>query len=236
MADEFNDIVRLRSKVFDKLHEWPGYETYSRVTQAFPSLEVYLAGGVVRNAVLGQDIHCKDFDLFFGGDHVDAALHVWAEDGNMKLGPYGCPRWMPRLNSGPYCDLIPIRRFTPGLWPCEDIVDVLNQFDITGNAMAFCLRSGRFFNPQNGLRDMERRILRCVRFDYPDEPFAPGQSLSRLGVLWFRMLHYASTLNLRIEPITLDWLTERVHFLSAKGAFAALFFEPEIDCSILNGL
>ncbi len=230
-----DQIVTLRTQVFGLFHEWAGAKPCLRVLAQFPSLEIYLAGGVVRNAVLGREVQPKDFDLFLGGDSVDAALQAWSSEGRTTAGPYGCPRWSPG-GTGAYCDMIPIRRFTPGLWPCEDIVDVLNQFDFTGNALAFDLRDGVFFNPQNGLRDMRRRSLRAVRFDYPDEPFMAGQALGRRAILWFRLLHYAATLGLELEPITRQWLIDGKKAFGQKAVFAASFFEPAVDRSTLHTL
>ncbi len=234
MSTPTNSVETLRQAVTALLEAWPGYNTFRRIAAMFPLLELYLAGGVVRNAVLRRSAQPKDFDFFLSGQQIDSALEAWADNGEMIPGPYGCPRWFPSLDCTSYCDLIPVSRFTPGLWPCEDITDVLNQFDITANAMAFDLRTGHFFDPQNGYRDASRGVLRCVRFDYPDEPFAPGQQLTRLAVLWFRIVHYATTLELSIEPITRRWLNDRRHTIRDKERFAKTFFPPAIGPDVLR--
>jgi hypothetical protein len=217
---ESDDVARA---AFEALGGWPGYQALAGVMNEVPELQVYLAGGVIRDFFLGRSEPPKDFDFFLGGPVVDRALTMLEAEGSMRTGPFGSPRWYPR-GAGDYCDLIPIERFYNGLWRCEDIVDALNQFDFTGNAVAVDVRTGEFYNPQNGRRDMERRVMRMVRFDYPDEPIAPGQSISRRTVLWFRVLHYAAAFGLAIEPVTKAWLIRHRGFFEYADSFSATFF------------
>ena len=112
---------------------------------------------------------------------------------------------------------------------CENIVDALNQFDFTGNALAVDVRGDRLFDPQNGLRDMRQRLMRMVRFDYPDEPILPGNRLGRLTVLWFRILHYAAELDLAIEPVTRGWLVRHGSAERHLDVFSEDFFVPNLD-------
>jgi hypothetical protein len=200
----------------------------------FTGVEVYIAGGVVRNVLLDREVQSKDFDLFLAGEGIEAAIAAWSEQGELDIGPFGSPRWYPERSVRQYCDLIRIDRFSNGLWACEDITDALNQFDFTGNAVAVDLRTGRFFDPQNGRRDLARRIMRSVRFDYPDEPIVLGHPLARLVVLWFRLVHYAGTLGLKIEPITRRWLVDRIAYRDQLGTFARVFFEPQLDNASLE--
>jgi hypothetical protein len=228
MMDATGELESIRQDVFDALRVWAGYPALVQVMSQFPHLKVYLAGGVVRNVILGQGTGPKDFDFFLGGEDVDQSVRSLGESGRLLSGPYGSPRWQPRPDV-PYCDLIPITQFVPGLWPCEDIIDVLNQFDITGNAVAIDLRNGELFDPQNGCRDLRRRVLRAVRFDYPNGPIVPGHPLNRLVVLWFRLIHYAASLGLSIEPLTRKWLADRASYRTYHALFAATFFEPHTD-------
>lgn len=214
------------ARVRRALDSWPGYKSLSRVAESFSDVQIYVAGGVVRDIILGRQSDPKDFDFFVDGPSVPQALAALADAGQMDTGPFGSGRWTPAGASRVYCDVIPISRFSNGLWRCEDFTDALNQFDFTGNAVGFDVRGGRFFDPQNGRRDLERRIMRAVRFDYPDEPIVPGHALSRLTVLWFRILHYARVLELTIEPVTLRWLADHSAFRVRRGAFATTFFEP----------
>lgn len=208
------------------LQAWVGYQTLAEVLASCPELKVFVAGGAVRNCVLDPPRPVRDFDFFLDGPSFPRAIKILEGHGSLQQTPYGSPRWHPANHPEQYADFIPIRDFRPGLWPCEDIVDVLNQFDFTASALAFDLRTGQGFNPQNGLRDLTRRTMRMVRFDYPEGPFIPGAGLSRNAVLWFRILHYASMLGFGIEPFTLDWLRAHRDYQRHAVDFSALFFRP----------
>lgn len=209
---------------FEALRLWPAYSVLSAVLDELPDLRVYLAGGVIRDICLGRQATPKDFDFFLGGASADDALAALTSHGSMETGPFGSPRWYPVNEPGQYCDLISIDQFYNGLWRCEDIVDALNQFDFTGNAVAIDLRDGMFYDPQNGRRDMQRRIMRMIRFDYPDEPIGPGQALTRPVVLWFRVLFYARRFGLTIEPLTRNWLIAHQAYREHADTFAKTFF------------
>ncbi|MGM9513497.1 hypothetical protein ACS5PK_04505 [Roseateles sp. DB2] len=196
--------------------------------QTFPDLQVFLAGGVIRQLMTGHGTAPKDFDCFLAGPSVEQAVASLAREGTLHRTPYGAPRWYPQGEPSCYADLIPIADFVPGLWPCEDIVDVLNQFDFTANAVAIDLRSWVTYDPQHGLRDARRRVMRMVRFDYPSGPYIAGASLDRNVVLWFRVIHYASTLALEIEPLTAGWLRQHRRWCSHEAEFARLFFKPDL--------
>ncbi len=220
------DTASIVQPVIASLEAWPGYRALSEVIASLAELEIYLAGGVVRDSILGRKHSPHDFDFFLGGGEVvEEALTMLERYGRMWSTPFGSPRWQP-VEGPVHCDLVPIARFDDGLWPCEDIIDVLNQFDFTGNAVAVDLRTGAFFDPQNGQRDLLRRVLRAVRFDFAEEPIALGQALTRRTVLWFRLLHYASKLSLTIEPITLSWLLEHRELEHRAKAFEVAFFRP----------
>src|SRR5678816_3587822 len=107
-----------------------------------------------------------------------------------------------------------IQRFHNGYGRCDDIVQILRQFDFTANAMALDLRSGRFHDPFDGTGDLRRRIMRAVRLDIPDEPVVPGHDLTRAQCLWLRLIHYTLRVGLDIEPETLAWL--RGHALALR--------------------
>ena len=205
------------------LKSWVGYQGIAEILTECSDLQVFLAGGAVRNCFLTPRLEVRDFDFFVNGTSLERALKILERHGTLMQTPYGSPRWHPLQNSEYYADFIPIGDFKPGLWQCEDIVDVLNQFDFTASALAFDLRTKRGFDPQNGFRDLTRRTMKMVRFDYPDGPFIPGATLSRNGILWFRILHYAKVLKLTIEPLTLNWLRSR-NYQQHANIFSALFF------------
>jgi hypothetical protein len=209
---------------FNVLQAWSGLTPLEGLIEDLPNMKIYLAGGVLRNIILGKSYKYKDFDFFVDVAHIDLAVTHLKLYGSIERSPFESPRWYPNGAANVYCDLIAIERFYNGLWRCEDIVDALNQFDFTANAVALNLRSGEFYDPVNGLRDIHRRVLRAVRFDYPDEPFMPGQRLTRLQVLWLRFVHYTAEYNLSIEPVTLRWLQEHEHYADGADEFSQIFF------------
>jgi len=203
---------------------WGGYPDVRRLMREFPGMDIYLAGGAIRDRLLGIDKPAKDIDLFVGARGVEGFLRELEQIGSLSRGPFGSPRWYPGREPACYADVIPIAGFYNGLWRCEDMRDVLNQFDFTGNAIAMDLRTGRLLDPVNGLRDLARRQMRAVRFDYPDEPINADCTLTRPAVVWLRMLHYAAACNLTIEPLTRAWLEAHASYRRDAAEFESLFF------------
>lgn len=216
------------STALQALRGWVGFPALEQAMREFKDTEIFLTGGVLRDSIQPDFRAPKDFDLFMGQVNPNEFLTRIAETGRVELGPFGSPRWFPLGNAGTYADIVPIERFYNGLWKCADILDVLNQFDFTANAIALNLRSRELFDPQNGVRDARARIIRAVRFDYPDEPLPSDSRLSRLGILWIRLIHYANTLKFDIEPVTKKWLLDNSQFDLQKKAFGEVFFEPSL--------
>ena len=195
----------------------------------YPYLKAYIAGGVAREVIRGCRRGAKDFDFFISGADSDAFLRDLSRFGELSYGPFGSPRWTPSPNKRSiYADVIVIERFNNGLWQCEDMVDALNQFDFTANAIGFDLRSETILNPQNGVRDATRNVMRAVRFDFPDEPIPGAPDLSRLGVLWIRLVHYSNILSMEVEPHTKTWIMGNGRYSDQVSDFARTFFRPEL--------
>lgn len=211
------------------LGEWPGFPAFDKAFTETHDVSAYLAGGAVRDLVSAKGHRPKDFDFFLGGGGVKTFIDSLKQNGSLVSGPFGSPRWFPQNISTQYADVIPISTFYNGLWRCDDILDVLNQFDITVNAVAIDLRTGSVFNPQNGLRDLERRTIRAVRFDYPDEPISETCSLTRQSVLWHRLQYYARATGFVIEPLTASWLRRNDRFAADEPRFRETFLSALPD-------
>src|SRR5579871_4433253 len=176
------------SAVKNVLDSWPGYRPLRAALLHQPNVMVYLGGGVVRQTMLKGVRPVKDFDLYFDAPNSDEFLEELSQSGQIEFGPYGSPRWTPAPEGSLYADLIPIRRFTNGVGPCENIVDVLNQVDFTLNAVAVDLRTGEVFDPQNGCRDALQGIMRAVRFDRPRRIIRPEIPVTHQSALWHRLV------------------------------------------------
>lgn len=216
----------LEDEVVSVLSEWQGYRIFMEFLAEFQDLQVFLAGGVIRDVLLGRAVKPRDFDFFVPKKYVDLMLPNLQKNGQLEIGPFGSPRWCPRAEE-PYCDIVPIEQFDVGLGRCYNIIDVLKQFDFTGNAVAFDLRNRSFIDPLNGTCDLSSRVMRAVRFDYPAKPFAKGQILTCRAILWFRILHYATILKLDIEPRTRRWLRQNTDCRAEYELFSKLFLASE---------
>ncbi len=217
------DCSTICARVYKSLEAWSGFSIFDSLMKEYPGLDLYLAGGAVRDTILGIRSKKYDFDFFLGGKQVQSAISYLGLNGSMTLGPFGSSKWLPKWATLP-SDIVPIDKFYNGLWICNDIIDVLNQFDFTGNAVAIDIRTGQFFDPQNGFRDLQNRIMRAIRFDYPDEPINQTLRITRPAVVWFRILHYASERNLTIEKITYNWLQLHNSYKTFRREFQSTFF------------
>jgi tRNA nucleotidyltransferase (CCA-adding enzyme) len=214
------------------LVKWRGWSRVAALLTERPEMVLYLAGGALRDLLAGLSSRSNDLDFFFAEESdLDDVAHQLGHEGRIERNVFGSPRWYPAGEDDLYCDLMAIRRFHNGLGRCRDILDVLGQFDFSGNAMALDLRSGRFFDPFDGASDLRRHIMRAIRFDHPDEPLVPGHDLSRTQVLWLRLVHYTALLGLEIEPATLAWLREHAPALRKRARFEEVFhrLHPRTD-------
>ncbi|WP_163780003.1 hypothetical protein [Myxococcus vastator] len=191
----------------------------------------YLTGGAVRNIALGRKEQ-KDLDVLLDGSTLDMLKTGLAGHGTIHIGAFGHIAWYPE-KEGHFCwEFQVISKTITGLWPCEDIIDVLNCVDFTGNAIAYDMRTGEVFDPLNGCRDMARRILRGVRFDRREDRICDGK-IPYPAAIWIRNMHYASALGLHVEPVTAGWLRAQQHYEEYVEVFSTLFFKPRIDPALL---
>jgi hypothetical protein len=189
---------------------------------------IFVAGGAVRDFICNKDVIKGDIDLFVSESGYHTMLELINSYGTNVVNQYGSYRWYPDQNNSFYYDLIKINDFDQGLWKCTDILDVLNQFDITANAIAFDLCDGTFFNPVNGARDANIKLIKAVRFDFPEIPVSASIPLARNSVLWFRYNHYAAKLNYFIEPVTKAWVMDNKFRMKDFDMFSKYFFSPKI--------
>lgn len=230
MSDEVKgSVVDAVERLFGA---WPGSGAIRAGMDAFTGVDVFLAGGAVRNALGARADSPKDFDLFIGGAQAPQFVARLAKLGTLRYGPFGSPRWLP-ADGGPYADVILIERFNNGVERCQDITGALRQFDFTANALAVDLRTRAFHDPCGGGADYLAGVMRAVRLDYPDEPIAAGHALTRNVVLWMRLMHYAAVLDLEPDETTRGWLAARAGYESQRALFAETFFLPVLRTQVL---
>jgi Poly A polymerase head domain len=221
------DDDELRRSLTESLHEWAGWWELGRLVSQYPSVRIFALGGVIRDALLRHSAPSKDFDFIVYGNGSREAVQSLSKFGRLTFGPFGSARWYPS-GTDIYADIANASDWT-SLWSCENILDVLNACDFTANAIAYDLRNGDIIDPQNGRRDIVRRQIRAVRFDFPERPVSTTCPLSQPIISWFRLLHYAQKLDMTIEPVTMQWLIRNQSYRSRKPDFSKYFFEPQLD-------
>jgi tRNA nucleotidyltransferase/poly(A) polymerase len=230
-----SDISFVANRVLGAFRRWRGQPGITQVLEDFPRLEVFVAGGVVRNLVLDPEAKVKDFDLFFSGDEMSRAFERLAQIGRITRGVYGNIHWYPAPDEPVRGDLIPVTNFD-WVGRSETMRDALRQFDFTGNAIAVELRTGAVLDPVGGVRDLQHRLMRAIRYDWIDDPIVPGHALRRPVCIWYRILHYAAALGLEIEPQTMSWLLEHRAYSAYREAFTQEFKKPHPNALLVYDL
>lgn len=198
-----------------------------QLINSLPANNFFLSGGALRDVLAGNNFSIKDIDIFLTQTGFEKINDFLLQNGQLTTNQFGSYRWFPGDSDKFYYDVIIIQRFHNGLWPCRNITDVLNQFDITANAVAIDLATGEVHNPQNGLDDIQKRILRAVRFDFPEIPVSNDIPISRISVLWFRYNYYARWLGFEMEPLTRKWIDENSFRAADLDKFKTHFFDPD---------
>ena len=168
--------------------------------------DVYVCGGCIRDYFMSNE--SKDFDIFVDitQSQLFNLLGELKRYGNVEIGQYGSPRII--TNDEQFViDIIPFYNFIVGDKICS-INDLLNNFDITANALGIGLKSKSFFNPLNGIDDIGKRIIRAVRFDFPERFVSNTIPISTVSVFWFRLLNYGSKLDFVYDNKTLEWIID----------------------------
>ncbi|GAB3897382.1 hypothetical protein GCM10028803_15820 [Larkinella knui] len=220
------------------LNKLPGYSIFLKGVLTFKNQEYYIAGGAIRDLILNKSSNIKDIDIFVTQDIYDEVyfekfVHYLNEFGKVEYGPYGSPRWFPNKGNLFYYDIVPYYKFNVGLGIENNINKILNQFDFTANAIAYDIKNNILLDPIDGIKDINNKILKAVRLDFPDSYISDKIKLSRLSALWFRFMHYSSKLNFVIEPLTLSWIKQNAHRIKELSTFEKYFFSPTINEDLL---
>lgn len=154
---------------------------------AAPGLEPHFVGGILRDRLLG--LAAADFDAVVAERGAEVAGRL-AGSLSATLVPLGGARFAAFRLVG--------KDFTLDLWDREggSIEDDLERRDLTVNAIALDLATGRFRDPHDGLGDLRRRVLRAVG---PASFRADPLRTLRLARLLVQLPGFAA------DPLTVEW-------------------------------
>lgn len=191
--------------------------------------KAYVCGGAVRNALMGKT-DVKDLDLFINlpKERFGAVVERLKKIGRVEYGQYGAPRLYIQ-DEEPYIDVVPFTNFSGYGYPIDTIEGLLMNFDFTANAIGVNIMTGDFYDPVNGVKDIENKVLRAVRLDFPEMPVSDKIALSAVSVFWFRLLHYQNQLGFAFDEATEQWIVDNKYRMGDKDMFVKYFFEPLID-------
>ena len=191
-----------------KMENEPSLGFIEKMLGAFPDAEVYLVGGAVRDAAMGQ-IKQKDYDFVVRGVTGENLEKFLEKRGDVVLvgKNFGVYKFMPRgmKLEEPIDVALPrtehslgtgggYRDFKVQSDPNMPLEKDLLRRDFTVNAMAWDLKNGRLVDPFGGLGDLEAKVLRAV--GEPKERFR--EDYSRM----LRALRFASQFGFEIEEKT----------------------------------
>lgn len=178
-------------------------EVVTRVTDTIEAagFEAFLVGGCVRDHIMG--ITPKDYDVTTNAT-PEQIIALFGEDETFYDNPFGTvgvktdsedPAFKVievtpyRLESG-YSD----NRHPDSVRFSQDLKDDLGRRDFTINAIAYSPSKGHTFDLYDGIKDIERKVLRTV--GNPDQRF--GEDALRL----LRAVRFAAQLDFTIDQDT----------------------------------
>lgn len=181
--------------------------------------DLFLVGGSVRDALLGQLGHDLDFTTSARPDQVEALLRavssaVWTI--GKQFGTIGC-----RMTTGETSWVIEVTTYRSDVYrsdsrkPQVDFGDTLAgdlvRRDFTVNAMAVSVPDRRFADPYGGLADLAEGLLRT--------PGTAERSFSDDPLRMMRAARFASQLGFRPVPEVVAAMTamaDRIKIISAE--------------------
>lgn len=188
----------------------PVFHTVGTVADEL-GMEAYVVGGYVRDLMLGR--HSKDIDFVTVGSGIELARNVAAALGRgSKLNvfrTYGTAQVKKRDME---LEFVGARRESYQRDSRNPIVedgtleDDISRRDFTINAMALCVNAGRFgelIDRFGGVADLEAGIIRT--------PLDPDITFSDDPLRMMRAVRFATQLNFRIFPETLDAIRRNSH-------------------------
>ncbi|HCM68794.1 MAG TPA: hypothetical protein DIS62_07475 [Candidatus Kerfeldbacteria bacterium] len=192
----------------------------SALRQKYPSVEVYLVGGIIRDTLLKRN--SKDYDFVVRNIPLRALQRVLKSLGTVNLvgRTFGVLKFLPKrsLLNEPIDIALPRTDHSFGTGGYRDvktqsnpqlpIEDDLLRRDFTVNALALNLGTGKLIDPSGGLIDLAKKTLKTV--GDPIERF--HEDFTRI----LRCIRFACQLNFAIDPKTLKAIPKLVHHLKER--------------------
>lgn len=173
------------------------------------SVEAFIIGGFVRDAILGRK-QKKDIDIVALGSGIDLAkalqkklpeakpVQIFKTYGTAMIHWKGIDLEFVGARKESYSPESRNPMVTPG-----SLTDDQNRRDFTINALAISLNDGNygaFIDPFNGLQDLENKILRT--------PLDPDVTYSDDPLRMLRAIRFANQLNFNIEAKSLQAISK----------------------------
>ena len=181
------------------------------------NVPLYLAGGIVRDLLLGQTNSTNDLDLVVEGDAVGLAVefakktggklsvHLMFNTAKIVLDEWTIDIAMARTEKYAKPGALPV--VTPGTLKTD-----LFRRDFTVNAMAICLTPdnyGELIDLYGGMQDLNRQLIRALH---------KNSFVDDATRIW-RAIRYAQRLGFQIEPGTLKLLKKDIPQLKTVGGY-----------------
>ncbi len=181
------------------------------------NLPLYLAGGIIRDLLLGQTNSTNDLDLVVEGDAIGLAVefakktggklsvHLMFNTAKILLDEWTIDIAMARTEKYAKPGALPV--VTPGTLKTD-----LFRRDFTVNAMALCLTPdnyGELIDLYGGMQDLNRQLIRALH----ENSFVDDATR-----IW-RAIRYARRLGFQIEPGTLKLAKRDVPQLKTVGGY-----------------
>lgn len=209
MVKKSETIYEARLKKFhQKTMKEPSLGFIKELLATFPEGEIYLVGGAVRDAALGEKKQ-KDYDFVVRNVSIDNLEKFLEKRGNVVLvgKNFGVYKFVAKGHESEEAIDIALPRTEHSLGagggyrdfevqsdPKMPIEEDLSRRDFTVNAMAWDFKNKVLIDPFGGLGDLKKKTLRAV--GEPGERFK--EDYSRM----LRALRFAVQLNFEIEDKT----------------------------------
>ena len=173
--------------------------------------QCWLVGGAVRDGLLGKD--SVDYDLATDAEPEEVIkLFNRTVPTGIKHGTVTI------LLGGHQFETTTFRRdgkYSNGRHPesvafSKNILEDLSRRDFTINSIAWDLINKKLYDPFNGIKDLENRIIRAI--GVPEERFGED------GLRAIRACRFASQLGFTIEDKTLEGIKKTLHIIPSVSA------------------